>query len=270
MPILAGYRNHTRQPSGLLVPNTAVLTRPVALWDARYATDLVASSRNLTCVGSRQMTQAGAAFRTTASTSNRFDSGGRLPSVSRYKATGDVTFAAYFIKRSSAGSSQRMGGCTAGTDGFSLGDGYGLNYSYATIGGAQMGLSSLWPLDTPVVAVVTKRGSVGRFYVNGVLHGSSTSVGAMSYDASFTSIFWGGNVDGGPQCTTDLLWMAVDNVGWSDERCRELARDPWSVFAPTRTFTSYAGAIPGVPLLTFPGVIDIGMTSARPKVTLTF
>lgn len=240
MPFSVANHRWRRQPTGLLAPNPAVLSRPVALWDARHATDLVGSSRNLSRVGSPQNTVAGVAFRTSSSTGNRFDTGGRLPSSSRYKPTGDVTFAVYFIKRSSAGSSQRMGGCMAGTDGFSLGEVYGLNYSYANIGGTQMGLSSLWPLDTPVVAIVTKRGSTGRFFVNGVLHGSSSSVGSMSYDASFASFFWGGNVDGGPQCTTDLLWLAVDNVGWSDDRCRDLCRDPWSVFAPERRPVVYS------------------------------
>lgn len=270
MPFSVANHRWRRQPTGLLAPNPAVLSRPVALWDARHATDLVGSSRNLSRVGPPQNTVAGVAFRTSSSTGNRFDTGGRLPSPSRYKPTGDVTFAAYFIKRSSAGSTERMGGCTAGgTDGFSLGEGYGLNYSYAYIGGTQMGMSSLWPLDTPVVAIVTKRGSTGRFFVNGVLHGSSSSVGSMSYDASFASMFWGGNVDGGPRCTTDLFWMAVDNVGWSDDRCRDLCRDPWSVFAPSRDLSFFGGA-PAAPTLSLPGVIDIGATSARPRVTLDF
>lgn len=269
MPFSVANHRWRRQPTGFLAPNPAVLSRPVALWDARHATDLVASSRNLFRVGSTQNTVAGVAYRTSASTGNRFDTGGRLTFPSRYKPTGDVTFAAYFIKRSSAGSTERMGGCTAGADGFSLGEGYGLNYSYAYIGGTQMGLSSLWPLDTPVVAVVTKRGSTGRFFVNGALHGSSSSVGSMSYDATFASMFWGGNVDGGPRCTTDLLWLAVDNVGWSDDRCRDLCRDPWSVFAPSRDLSFFGGA-PAAPTLSLPGVIDIGTTSARPRVTLDF
>ncbi len=271
MPFSVANHRWRRQPTGFLAPNPAVLSRPVALWDARHATDLVASSRNLFRVGSPQNTVAGVAFRTSASTGNRFDTSGRLPSSSRYKPTGDVTFAVYFIKRSSAGSSKRMGGCMADNDGFLLGDGYGLNYSYAYIGGTLLGSGSLWPLDTPVVAVVTKRGSTGRFFVNGVLHGSSSSVGSMSYITPGASFFWGGNVDDGPPCTTDLLWLAVDNVGWSDDRCRELSRDPWSIFAPAREpqFFSLGGPA-AAPTLSLPGVIDIGTTSARPRVTLDF
>lgn len=269
MPATYLSRRWRSQPSGLLRPNNEFMQRPVALWDARSGHDLVPTGTPLKVVGSRQQTGVGLAQRQVGSTTgHRWDTGGRLPSSSRYKPTGDSTFAAYFIKRSSNGSTKGMGGCCAWTDGFSIGEGYGLNYSYANAGGIQVGLTSQYTLDKPIVAIVTKRGATIRFYVDGKLHGSSTSGGATTYDATFTSMFWGGNIDLTPGCTMDTFWVMFDNTGWSDAKCLALCAEPWRVFSPERRPVFYSAGGGAYTLTADAGTYsvsaaDAGMRAAR-------
>lgn len=268
MPAMYLSRRWRSQPSGLLRPNAEFMQRPVLLWDARSGHDLVTSSAPLKRAGTLQQTRYGVAYRT-PSGSGLLHTGGRLPSTSRYKPSGDVTLVAYFVKRSSAGSSNPLGGITGGMDGISIGEAYGLNYSEGKVGGVQLGTSNQYTLDIPTVAIITKRGATGRLYVNGALHGSTTSAGATTYHATYTCCFWGGNVDGAATATTDLFYMAVDNIGWSDAKCLALCAEPWRIFSPERRPVFYSLG-PTAPTLSAAGMIDIGQTSARPQVTLTF
>lgn len=91
---------------------------------------------------------------------------------------------------------------------------------------------------------------------NAVNHCNHVSIGADSQDGAV-------NWDGG------IFYVAVFGRSMSLDELNEISRNPWGLFRP-EPVRLYSFAPILTPTLSSPGVIDIGTTSARPQVTLTY
>lgn len=113
---------------------------------------------------------------------------------------------------------------------------------------------------TTTVDVTVRRGSGSRQYVSATatsfLYASGTNAHfAIGRGSNFTTA----------QHTNPVALFA--SRAWSDAEAEAFVDNPWQLFRPLRPIVY---SLPSsVPVLSSPTVIDIGQTSARPRVTIT-
>lgn len=125
------------------------------------------------------------------------------------------------------------------------------------------------PFDRTIVASCSIKDGLQYLYESGIRRVSgTTALASIAYGASAPIGFQIGNTGyTGVNHVHGAMWSGIRDGGWHEA----WAENPWQIFKPLNEprFISIGGG-PVAPTLSFPTVVDIGQTSARPRVTLDF
>jgi hypothetical protein len=141
-----------------------------------------------------------------------------------------LTFFALWYISSYQGSTSTGMGFTGGSDGFRIGEQFGIgNRVYAAMGISILP-GAVWPINTPILTVMTYSGGNLAAYLNGVADGTATGGAAITYGA-FARLFAGKQPDGFA-LNGGVCYMGLCNSVLSTAAIATLSADPLSILAP--------------------------------------
>ena len=111
-----------------------------------------------------------------------------------------------------------------------------------------------------------------KIYRNGVQESATTGGTAFSSSSNQANCIGYYQRSGHRAYPESIFLGCVANRAWTHSEVVEVSKNPWQLFAPapSRFYLIPTAPVLTIPTLSAPGVTDIGSTSVRPQVTLTY